>query len=706
MKRPLLRAARRSEKILSDDRRVICRYLDFRSPSRIRGIARDPSTHAAGVVICDRPVVEFAPLSRPQDEVVTQWQMSEVERMGLLKMDFLGLKNLTALDKSVRLVKEHRQIDLDLRHLPLDDEKTFELLRHGDTSGIFQFESQSMRDLMTRLKPDKFEDLIALNALHRPGPLNSGMADNYVANKAGTRPIRYPHPDLEDILRDTYGNIVYQEQVMLISVRFGGLTLNDADNLRKAMGKKKREVMGAYREKFITGAAGKGYEESLARELFDTMAEFAQYGFNKSHATAYALVAYQTAYMKANYPLEFLCGLMTCDAGDSDKLYNLVADAKVRGIRVLPPDVNRSEVHFTVDGRAIRFALVAIKGVGEPAAAAIVDGRGAAGGEFRDLDHFCERVSMECCCKGAMEGLVYAGAMDSICPSRNQAMAELERAMRAGAELQADRRRGQKSLFGEAGEVSVRSSGSGRKRTTRLPEWCQREKLTREKEALGFFLSGHPFEEKGSFYRRLAGSTIARCLAAAKPGDVTLAGMVCRLKEWPVKKGTNAGRRMAKFQLEDLTGTITAIAFADAWEEARHKVEEDTVVFALGRVRIEEEKRELRVAEIYTEAEMLAERLESLTLTLDDEFFSHPDKPARLRAILERHRGGRKIFFKIVEEDQVTTVSSDQDRRITIGEPLITELSELLPAKSIGFNLLPPPRARRRSYRRNRRQEG
>ncbi len=674
----------------------------FEYALKIEGLARDPSTHAAGVVIADKPLQEYSPLAKPQGEVVTQWQKNQVERIGLLKMDLLGLKNLTILEKAVRLVKENRGIEIDLDHLPLDCPKTFELLRRADTSGIFQLESQGMRDLLTRLQPTKFEDIIALNALHRPGPMESGMVDTYVANKRGERPVTYPHEDLKEILEDTYGNIVYQEQVMLISVKIAGFSMNEADSLRKAMGKKNDAIMAGFRNKFVEGAVKRGYGKKFAQDLFGNMEKFAKYGFNKSHATAYAILAYRTAYMKAHYPLEFACALMSCDAGDTDKLQHFVADARARGIRVLPPDVNKSGVEFQVEGDAIRYALVALKGVGENAAQAIVRARERLDGGFLDLAHFCEEVDLSICNKGTLESLIKAGAMDSITPGPLEALEDLDRCMRVGMEAQKDKKRGQASLFGAGPGREKKAKAVPRPSTRRKRALSPAQRLAMEKEAVGFFLTGHPFERKKPFYLTLAGTTLEDILSGRvkePPAEVTVSGIINGLKVGPVKKpGPHQGKMMARAVLDDLTAKLRVVFFPLAWAEVKNRIQEDGIVFLRGNLQASS-KQEIHVEAAYTPEQMMRLRIKSLLLSLPDEWAEDRKKLEEFAAWIARNRGDKRLFLTFRGERNKQCVMASPAFSVNVTEAFLEELEERLGKDSVEMTLAPlPPLPRRNRW--------
>ncbi|HEB54189.1 MAG TPA: DNA polymerase III subunit alpha, partial [bacterium] len=555
----------------------------FELALKLEGSARHNSVHAAGVVIADKPLKDYVPLSKNGDDVITQWQMTELEEVGLLKMDFLGLKTLTILAEGVRLVKEVHDIDLDLGRLPLDDKQTYELMARGDTQGVFQLESSGMRELLTRLKPDNFEDVIAALALYRPGPLGTGMVDMFVRRKHGEEKTVYPHEDTATILEPTYGVIVYQEQVMQISGTIGGFSMSEADNLRKAMGKKKREVMIKFKDQFIAGAEQKGYDGKFAKELFETMEYFAGYGFNKSHSTAYALVTYQTAWLKAHYPTEFTAANLTTESSNSDKIKEFVDDIRRAGMTILPPSVNHSMRYFNVepdpaggDGAAIRYGLGAIKGVGSRVADAIAAER-QANGPFSDLEELCERVDGTLINKTVLESLVAAGAFDDMGRSRAGNAARIESALRAAASAREDKRRGQKMLFAAPPAAVAEAEEET------VPEWPDGDRLAREKEALGFYLSGHPFEKRGAFLTRIAGQTTA-AIAQLQPGEsLRIAGMITAPRVLQIKQGKNAGKKMAKFLLEDLDGQVPVTCFARTYEQVREHIVEDAIVFVTAR---------------------------------------------------------------------------------------------------------------------------
>ena len=555
---------------------------------RLEGITRHASVHAAGVVITPRPVTEFAPVYKSQkDEITTQWAMKQVERMGLLKMDFLGLSTLTLLHDAVEHVRETTGESIVLDRLPMDDAKTYRLFCDGQTLGIFQFESSGMRDTLRKAKPQRFDDLIALNALYRPGPLQGGVVDRFINRRHGREAIEYDAPALEPILRDTYGVIAYQEQVMRIASDLAGFTMGDADLLRKAMGKKDAAVMQAQRQKFIEGAAARRVPREQAVTIFNFIEFFAGYGFNKSHSTAYALLAYQTAWLKANYPRHFMAALMTIEAQNTDKLAIYLGECRDMGIPVLGPDLNASATGFKVTPEGIRFGLTAVKNVGEGAIASIVDCRGRHG-RIESLFALCEEVDLQLVNKKVFESLVKAGAFDSLLENgtrrpadrRAQLLAVVDRAREHGGRVQRDRERGQAQLF-DAIEVPRGAAGGAD-----LPDvapWTSAEQLACEKEALGLYLSGHPIDD----YRDQLEAAGARTVDGPAGNDSTvfMGGIIGGYRP----RKTRQGAPMAVFMLEDRTGSIEVVVFPKTWERCGEVLAADRLVVVSGRLDRDEE---------------------------------------------------------------------------------------------------------------------
>ncbi|MBX5481750.1 MAG: DNA polymerase III subunit alpha [Myxococcaceae bacterium] len=526
----------------------------------LEGLNRQAGMHAAGVVIADKPLWEFVPVYSPPGEqrvLVTQFAKDEVEAAGLVKFDFLGLKTLTVIQHALDLINRNRPPDQKIhRHqIPLDDPDTYALISRGDTSGVFQMESSGFTEMVMRLKPSCFEDIIAAGALYRPGPLDSGMVDVFINRKHGREKVVYPHPALEPVLKDTYGVIVYQEQVMQISQILGGYTLGRADLLRRAMGKKKADVMAKEREGFLEGCKKNNVDPKVANEIFDLMEKFAEYGFNKSHSAAYGLITLHTAWLKAHHPIEFMAALLTSEKDNTDKVVAHIAEARAAGHEVLPPDINVSELAFgAVDGK-IRFGLGAIKGVGEGAIEAILEAR--KDGPFKDLFDFCERVDTRRVNRKVIEALVKAGAFDFLQRPRRQLFETIEKALERGAAAQHDREVGQSSLFGMFDAAGGGSSGSaGDHDYARVDEWPEKERLAYEKEAIGFYVSGHPLHQYEKELKRYARSC-ASVQRARRDDKITVAGIVAALRERPTK----TGKRMAWVTLEDLTGSVELVVF-------------------------------------------------------------------------------------------------------------------------------------------------
>ncbi len=548
---------------------------------RLEGLARNCSVHAAGVVISPQPLKELVPLYKTnRDEIVTQFDMSGLEKLQLLKMDFLGLTTLTLIEDALRLIEKRHGVKLDPQELRLDDKETYEIFGKGYTSGVFQFESPGMRDILRRYQPSRIEDLTALNALYRPGPIQGGMIDDFIERKWGRRAVQYDLPELKELLEETYGVIVYQEQVMQISNRLAGYSLGDADLLRRAMGKKKPEEMAKQRERFIKGALERGFPQKKIEKIFDLMEQFAGYGFNKSHSAAYAYLAYVTAYLKAHYPVDFLAALLTSETGNTAKVVKYINECRDMGIQILPPDVNASEWSFTPDGeKAIRFGLGAVKNVGQGAVEAIARAR-AEGGPFRSLDEFCERVDVGAVNRRMIESLIKAGAMDSLEGTRSQKMAIVDRAMESGQRAWRDRESGQVGLFGEALGHEEKHAAP----LPNVPDWSDKEKLAGEKEMLGFWVTGHPLDRYAEKITDLATHDSSTLEGLGKGAEVALCGVLTGI----TRKRNREGKPWAALTIEDRSGSVEAMVFAASYERLAPQVVEDTAVLVRGLVLPEE----------------------------------------------------------------------------------------------------------------------
>jgi len=623
--------------------------------SRLEGLTRHASVHAAGVVITPGPIDELVPLYKTnRDEVVTQWDMHGVERLGLLKMDFLGLKTVTVVDDTLKSLR-HQGIELDLDAVPLDDPATFAIFAEGRTSGIFQFESAGMRDMLRRAQPSRFEELAAFNALYRPGALTVGMVDRYIARKLGKEKVAYTLPELEPILRETYGVIAYQEQVMQIAVSIAGFTMAEADVLRKAMGKKKAEVMAEQKEKFVAGAEAKGFRRAKAEELWNYIEPFAGYGFNKSHSVAYAMLAYKTAYLKAHHPVAFMAAMLSSEVASTDDVVKYVGECREMAIPVLPPDVNVSEWAFAVEGDAVRFGLGGIKGLGEGAAEAILAARRRVG-RFSDLAHLLLEVEARNLNVKVLETLVKSGACDSFGEHRAALLAAVPRLVEWAQRRRQEAEAGQVNLFGD----SVADSSPAVDGAT--PAWSEGERLRAEKEALGFFLTGNPLSEYEERIAQLASHT-TRALREGHEGAATIAGLVTRVKRVKIKSGPNAGKVMARFVLEDLHGGVQVAVFVEALRRYDEQLVEDAAVIVKGTGRERGGEVELLLEELTPLDEAATRLVRSLRVALD------PDLPkgtlVRLRDLLAEHPGNASLVLSLRLEDE-RDVEISPERRFWI----------------------------------------
>jgi len=618
---------------------------------RLEGTTRHASTHAAGVVIAPRPLTEIVPLFKgTAADVTTQFDMKGCERVGLLKMDFLGLRTLTLIDNCVKMIEAQKGVAIDPAAIPLDDAKTYVLFAAGKTSGLFQFESDGMRDILKRFKPDRLEHLTALNALYRPGPMQ--MIDDFIRRRHGQTRVVYEHPALEAILKETYGVMVYQEQVMQIASALAGFTLGEADKLRKAMGKKQADVMAAQMDRFVKGCLTRNVPERKARRIWDNMEQFAGYGFNKSHSAAYAWLAYQTAYLKANHPAYFMAALLTSERANTDKMVQYIGECREMGLRVLPPDVNQSEMFFTVvprteaegGGDDIRFGLSALKNVGEGAVEEVLEARGR-GGDFRSVFDLCDRVDGRAVNRRVVESFVKSGSLDSIDPRRSAIFAAIDRAMEAGQKRQRDREAGQSSLFGALTPEALEAAPE---RIPDAPPWSEAERLAFEKESLGFFISGHPLERFRSELEQWASATTGTLGERGANGEVTVGGIVTALRLIKTKKGD----RMATFVLEDLEGSVETLVFPETYRKTAGRLADDQVVLVRGRAEtVDEGRGRLLATDVLSldQAKLAEARYVTIRVPLGT---WDREKGERLRDILDAHRGDCPVTLEIVRPGQ------------------------------------------------------
>ena len=648
-------------KRLCEEDPEIGRMMDY--ARRLEGTVRNVGTHAAGVVIADRPLQDLVPLQRlpnkdkDKEVVSTQWEMGDVEKAGLLKMDFLGLRNLTSLAAAVKLVELKRGSPLDLLNLPLDDEATYKLLQRGDARGIFQLDGAGIRDLLVKMKPDRFADLIAILALYRPGPLGGGMVDEYVDVKHGKQ-ASYIHPVMKEVLEETYGVMVYQEQVMRILNRLGGIELSQAYATIKAISKKKADTITQGRKQFIAGAVERGLEKAQAEKIFDLIEFFGGYGFNKSHTTAYALVAFQTAYLKAHYPTEFMAALLSSemDGAEREKYFvEHIEDCRKMGIEVLAPNINEGETGFRVaeEGK-IHFGLAAIKGVGLKAVEAIAEAR-KTGGPYSGLDDLFERVSLSTVGQACVEALIKAGAFDSLGARRSQWLAVLSRAAQAGQALQEDRKRGQRSLFESFAPAKLpldkHGNGSGKSAgVLNLPDIAELgdvERLAEEKKVLGFYMSSHPLTRHSSMLQTLSTHRVADLGAVGEKFEVTLGGMITGIQLKNVQKSRSGLTRMAKLTFEDLTGSVPAMLWPEEFAKFEPLVKSDMIGFVKGTLDRRRDPAELVITKIIPLERGPAELSKGVVVTLHKGITGDKHLETLLRQVRVRP-GNLDVYLEIL----------------------------------------------------------
>jgi DNA polymerase-3 subunit alpha len=620
---------------------------------KLEGMARNAGMHAAGVVISSVPLQELVPLYvTNKQELVTQYEMAGIEKLGLLKMDFLGLTTLTIIDEALKLIEKHRGEKIIIQELPLDDKETYEkIFSNGFTSGVFQFESEGMKDILRRYQPDRIEDLCALNALYRPGPIQGGMIPDFIDRKHGRKPVTYEVPELKPLLEETYGVILYQEQVMQISNVLAGYSLGDADLLRRAMGKKKPEEMAKQRERFVRGAVERGFPEKKIVKIFDLMEQFAGYGFNKSHSAAYAYLAYVTAYLKAHYSVEFMSALLTSESGNTDKIVKYIAECRDMGIRVLPPDINESDLNFTPANDAIRFGLGGVKNVGTGAVDAIVTAR-AAGGRFTTIFDFCERVNMGAVNRRVVESLIKAGAMDSLKGNRAQLSEAIERAMENGLRTLRDRELGQGGLFGMMEEHHEYPLAN-------LPQWTPEQMLAGEKEMLGIYVSGHPLDRFADKVMELASHTTDKLEEVQRAQLVSLCGLITSIQ----RKTNKEGKHWAQMKFDDGHGVLDAMVFSTRYDELLPSMKEDAAVLLKATVMREEDappKLNVQDMTLLEDARVDLPSLVSIRIWLRED---GTEKAEALNELFLRKKGNTEVRLRL-ERPRDFSVVLDLETRV------------------------------------------
>jgi len=656
--------------------------------SSLEGLARHASTHAAGIVLSRKPLTDYVPIQKTAEgEICTQYAMAELEELGLSKMDFLGLRTLTVISNALKIIKHTRGEKVDINKIPLDDKKVYKMLSKGNCAGIFQLESEGMRDLVKRLKPENIEDITALLALYRPGPLGSGMIEDFINRKKGIVEIKYTHPRLESILKETYGVIVYQEQVMKIASELAGFTLGQADILRKAMGKKQKGVMEKQRELFIKGAQKNNIKKNTAAEIFDLIAYFAGYGFNKSHSVSYAFISYQTAYLKTHYTIEYMASLLTSIMGNNDKVALYIKECRNMNIEILPPDINQSLVNFTVvGGKAIRFGLAAVKNVGEKAIKSIIDER-KRNSNFISLLDFCQRVDLRVVNKRVIESLIKCGAFDSIGARRSQLLAVLDVSLKNGQEYQKSKRNGQTSIFDLFEENSPdKNSGNYQDRLPDISEFSKNELLAMEKEMLGLYISYHPLNDYRERLKKIITSTSIELTNLSDRSRVVLAGVINNLK----RKSTKNGNLMAFITLEDLEGTVEIIAFPKVYEKCKEMIKKDEIIITEGHLDVAEGKTKIIAEKIsllkkYVENKRPTPKTEEKNQNLAEELHleintgkNESDLLRKLKELFYAYPGKSQVVLHFKDKDKTILHAIDKKYSVSIDDKFMEEIRGIL----------------------------
>jgi len=648
----------------------------------LEGLARHTSTHAAGVVISPKPMTEYLPTFKGgDDETITQYDMKHTEMTGLIKFDFLGLKTLTVIDKAVKHIKADIGTELDIDTLPLDDIKTYKLLCSGDSMGIFQLESGGMRELLVKMAPEQFTDLIALVALYRPGPLESGMIDDFINTKHGRATANYPLPQIKPVLEETYGVIVYQEQVMKIANILANYSLGDADILRRAMGKKDAKVMGKEKEKFMTGARANKIDEKKAEKVFDLMAKFAGYGFNKSHSAAYALLAYQTAYLKAHYPAQFMTALLSCDMSNTDKIVVYISECQEHNIEVLPPDINESVKDFRVIDDQIRFGLAAVKNVGDSAIESIIEERDK-DGPYISLTDFCNRIDSRRVNSRVIESLIKSGSFDSLGHKRSQLMAVIDIALDQAKAVQRDKQSGQMSLFGVAPETNIEEINN--LKMPDIDEWDEREKLRFEKETVGFYITGHPLDDSIEEINTITDRDLGDLLSCGERQTVRVGGLFRSHRNLKSRNGP-----MAFAVLEDLQDSVEVIIFPDVYSSCSKLLDSIEPVIIQGSIQKDEKGVKIIADSVDLLVDARNKYTESITLRLKSDKISRK-RLEKIKKLLYQYHGNCPILLTMHIGGK-GEVDIDTPKEITLKpcRELTQSVKEILGYQALSFRKKP-----------------
>ncbi len=640
----------------------------------LEGMNRNASKHAAGVVITPDDVSNYVPLANAvsQQDIVTQFNMKDIENAGLLKMDFLGLRTLTIIRDTIEMVKKNHGVEIDIDNIPLDDEKTYQLFSKGQTTGVFQFESAPMREYLKQLHPTSLNDLAAMNALYRPGPME--FIDDFIDRKFGRKQVKYLHPILEPILKETYGVIVYQEQVIQIANKVGGMSLADADLLRRAMGKKDLLVMEEQKVVFVEGAVKNGVDKKIALEIFDTIFKFANYGFNKSHAVAYSYVAYQTAYLKAYYPAEFLAANLKNEFENTDKVTKFLEDCRKLKIEVLPPDVNNPSLHFEAENGKIKFGMSAIKNVGVPAVKEIMRAKQQLDRNFKSIFDFCANVDTRIVNKRAVEGLVLAGAFHSFEKDRAKLFYAVESAIEFAHKIQNSKLASSDSLFGDTNEIVVTEP-----KLEDITPWTEKETLAQERRVIGFYLTDHPLRKYELEYRYFSTFHLGETEEIEEKGDVRVCGVITDLKT----KIDKAGNTMAFFKLDDFTGSCECLMFSKTYQEFQKYIEEEESVFIVGNLESSGDAVKIHVKKASSLKNIPGELTESVKLVINKSR-NKPEIILEIKNILVKNEGNVPVFIQLLDNGSPKgKLFSLEETRIKVTGDLIRSLVNLLGEDSV-----------------------
>ena len=655
----------------------------------LEGLSRHASTHAAGIVLSEKPLTNYVSLQKTADgEICTQYAMAELEELGLLKMDFLGLRTLTVISNTLKIIQHTQGKKIDINNIPTTDKGVYKMLSAGKSIGVFQLESDGMRDLVKRLKPENIDDITALLALYRPGPLGSGMIEDFINRKKGEIEIKYPHPSLEPILKETYGVIVYQEQVMKVASELAGFSLGQADILRKAMGKKQKKVMEKQRELFIKGAQKNKIKKNVAVEVFDLIAYFAGYGFNKSHSVSYAFISYQTAYLKKNFPVEYMASLLTSIMGNNDKIPLYIRECQNMGIQILPPDINQSLINFTVVGnKSIRFGMAAVKNVGEKAFKSIIEER-KKNNIYESLFDFCQRVDLRVVNKRVIESLIRCGSFDSLEGKRSQFLAVLDEAIKRGQEFQKDKRNGQTSIFDLFGDSQKGEIKNVHHYTLpNIEEFSKNELLAMEKEMLGLYISQHPLKNFKEKIEEIVNTNSLEALNLPDRSNVIFAGVINRIR----KKSTKNGNLMAFINLEDLEGSVEAIIFPKVFDKSKDIILKDAIVVIEGSLDSAEGKVKLiaknisllkrykntKKKPIETKKETKEDKNRKLHIEIDCEK-NQSQILLELKNILMKHPGKTQIILHFKRNEKSITHHIDSKFAIKLTNEFMREIENII----------------------------